>query len=357
MRIVLATGGSGGHLFPALELAKELRDRGHEVIFLGSFGEHVKYLKQNQFFYDELKTKGFVADQPFSFFSAGWRMVKAFFRSLKLLRYYRPSVVIGFGAHGSFASVFAAWFLRIPMMIHEQNVVPGRANRCLAVCVRKVAVSFSQTQKYFSPAKTVLTGCPTRHHKKEMDKKRILEEWRLKDDVRTLLVFGGSQGAHRINQVFFEAAELLKNDLKFQVIHVSGLKDYENLCKAYARTEIPAAVFPFLESMGKAYAVSDLVISRAGAVTVTELALFRKKAILIPYPYAKAHQWQNALVLKKTELAEILEEKDLTADRLKQMIMVMLPREVDAPAIDRNIEANFIVDSAKRLADAALSLV
>ncbi len=355
MKIILATGGTGGHLFPALETAKVLREEGHEIYFLGSFGLGTDPIERNGFAFRDLNARGLNSWKLNHLVSFAVRMLRATVRSLGYLRKQRPERVVGFGGYGAFPVLLAALILRYPTLIHEQNVVPGRANKVLARFVGKVAVSFERSARYFDGRKTVLTGCPTRLLKKDFNKNELFKDFDLREGKTTILVFGGSQGSHRINEEFLKTARFLKKDLDFQVIHIAGRRDSLSLRGEYLKLDIPFALFDFFERMEQAYAVADLVISRAGASTVTEIAMFDKPALLIPYPYAKGHQRQNALALAQTQFAKVIEEKDLNPQRMKEEILSLLKDCADQQRNSQN-ESIYVPDAARRLASQILNL-
>jgi len=356
MKIIIATGGTGGHLFPSLKVADELRKMGHEIYFLGSFGIGVEKMRQSGFPFENLHARGI----QFSHIGNGIRAVlsilRACARSFCFLRRWRPDLVVGFGGYGAFPVVWAAVILRCPTMIHEQNVVPGRANALLACFVNKVAVSFKESFPYVRGDKMVLTGCPCHVTKKEEDRAEVLKAFRLKEDRPTLLVFGGSQGSQRVNREVVQAVGLLKKELDFQVIHATGKNDYARMEQAYKELGITVALFEFLDKIDLAYSVADVVISRAGAVTVSEIALFQRPAILIPYPYAGGHQIENARVLSAAGVADVIEEKDLSPERLKNSIVKWLKSRGDLARIQQRLGDISIPDAAERLAREAVLL-
>lgn len=350
MNIVIATGGSGGHLFPALQVARELKKKDHQVFFVGAFFVGKEQIEKAGFPFQELHVEGLRRGHPLQNARAAFLFIKAFARSCQVLRIYKTDVVVGFGGYGAFSVVSAAVFLRYPTLIHEQNVVPGKANALLAKFVRRIAVSFPQTLGYFDGKKTVLTGCPSHVPAAGVDREKVFKRFHLDPRRRTILVFGGSQGSRRINEGFMKSAEILKGVLDFQVIHICGKTDYRGMGDGYARLGIPFALFEFLEDIDDAYQAADLVISRAGAVTVTELALFLKPSILIPYPYAHGHQKKNAEILSGAGLGRMIEEKDLTPGVLKDMILDMLRTPWDIEAWKNRLREHFAVNAGQNLA-------
>ena len=350
MKIILATGGSGGHIFPALLAAHRLRIVGHEILFAGALGGAAERIQKQGFNFHPLGARGlsFVSLKVCLRFL--FCMIKAAIESFRLLRKFEPDVVCGFGGYGSFPVVFTAVLLRYPTLIHEQNVVPGKANRVLSRVVQKVAVSFEESRKYFRADKTVLTGCPCHGPQGALDRPGSLARFKLIEQRVTFLILGGSQGSHRINEEFIQTVKLLKEELALQVIHVSGKNDYARLNEVYKSLRIPFALFEFLEDMVPAYSAADLVISRAGAVTVSEIAQFQIPAILIPYPYAHGHQKENAKILCRTRAVRMIEENDLSALKLKEAILELMRLKIDKEEIRKQLKGFFIVDAPLRLA-------
>lgn len=357
MKIVLATGGSAGHLFPAIEVAKCLRSDGHEVIFLGTFGAGKNRISDEGFTWEELQAKGLQGKGMLDDFLAVLKIIQATTQAFSKLKKIKPQVVAGFGGYGAFPVVCAAVILRLPTLIHEQNVVPGRANKLLGRFVKKVAVSFNQSKTYFKSRKLVHTGCPVLFSSGQYDRLQLSREIGIKTTQKILLVFGGSQGSQRINQTFCEALGLAGSKLAIQVIHISGKGKLDELKKMYRNLKHPSVVFEFFEPMQKLYQLADVVISRAGASTVNELVLFRKPAVLIPYPYAKGHQKENAAVLVDAGTAKMVSEEELSAEKLTEVISGLLDHPPASEKFDHLIKDLNIRESAKSLAEAITSTI
>lgn len=349
LRIVIATGGTGGHLFPAILLAQELQHKHHDIFFLGSFGTCIEQLIGTGFRFENLYAKGLKIGNTKDFLISGFSILKASVRSIKFLMEFKPHIVIGFGGYGAFPVVFSAVILGYPTMIHEQNVIPGKANAILAKIVKKIAISFHESKKFFKEQKTVLTGYPFSVKNKSLTKEDGYHQFKLKKDIKTILVFGGSQGSHTINEVSFQAfKDLSEQGLSFQVLHATGEKDYEFFKDQYRKLNIPYFLSPFINNMPAAYQIADVVISRSGAGTVTELGIFKVPSILIPYPYAGGHQKENALVLVKNSLAYMIEEKDLSAVSLSDQIIRNLKIEKNHSSRAGRKDL-FLTDSTHRL--------
>ena len=326
MKIILATGGTGGHIFPAIETAQVLKENGHEVFFIGSLGAAEEKIKQKGFRTANLNAKGFNCASPKSVFDFVFYLGKSLKEAGRLLKEIEPAVICGFGSYASFAVVSVGKLRGKKTMIHEQNVLPGKANRVLANFVDKVAVSFNESRKFFQPVKTVLTGCPCHTKRPSLSRGEILRRFSLEENRKTLLILGGSQGSHRINMAILEVLEVLKKRFPLQVIHLSGQSDYAELQDRYKALDIPHSLFAFFEDMEMAYSIADCVVARAGAATVSEILAFGVPAVLIPYPYAGGHQRENAAVLVNLNLADMIEEKDLTSAKLAEAVIQALDK-------------------------------
>jgi UDP-N-acetylglucosamine--N-acetylmuramyl-(pentapeptide) pyrophosphoryl-undecaprenol N-acetylglucosamine transferase len=242
-------------------------------------------------------------------------------KSLYLLARFRPVCVIGFGGYVSGPILLLASLSGIRTVIHEQNVYPGRANRMLARFVDRIALNFNESVQYLKgfESKIVISGNLLR---------KGLKKTQRTGDAFTILAMGGSQGAHILNTIVPRALGLLDPDRKSKlgVVHITGYKDTESVKKAYENSRVSNRILEFTHDMDKIYAESDFVISRAGATTVSELMYLAKPSILIPYPYAKGHQRLNAMVLERAGLGVSIEEKNLTAEVLKDNIIRMMNR-------------------------------
>ncbi len=355
MNIVLATGGTGGHIFPALKVAYFLKEKGHSILIVGALSKAEGILKQNGFAYVVLSVRGFSRNAPLTFLESIFLMIKAVGDSLKTLREFKANVVCGFGGYGSFPVVTAAMMSRCPVMIHEQNVVPGKANKLLAKFVKKIAITFEASASCFRSGQSVLTGCPCHAKSNSLSRTQILKNFGLDENKLTILIFGGSQGSRRINQEFIKAADLLKGHLDFQVIHASGKNDYMYLKEQYETNRISVRLVEFLEDMGSAYQASDVVVCRAGALSIMEIAQFKIPAVLIPYPYAGGHQKDNAMVLTRAGLAQMIEEKDLSAKILKEKIVEQITQRLSQEEMERRSRKIFKIDADQRIAQEILA--
>ncbi len=357
MKVVIATGGTGGHLFPALWVAEKIQRKENDVLLVGSFTVGQEQITKKGFTFIDLKAKGMRFKGLKDTFFSLWLMFIAFFKALLALFTYKPQVVLGFGGYGSFPVVLAGRLLGVPTIIHEQNVVPGRANAFLGKITDKVAVSFQETQAYFDKRKVVVTGCPCHQIRKDSDQKTVLEFFGFKEKKFTFLVFGGSQGSERINEVFVNSLESLRNIKDFQVIHITGTKKFDKIKETYLSAGIKVALFSFLGRMDYAYSLADMVISRSGAVTVAEIIQAQVPSILIPYPYAYAgHQKMNAEILSNKKLAMLIEEKDLNEESLESAILTIFDKMQSLKNLNELFLDISYTDSSERLAAETLKL-
>ena len=221
MKCVITTTGSGGHLFPAICVAEELRKKSHEVLFIGALQAATEHLKRRRFSYRHIESSG-LRKNPVSALRSLFQYFIGMFSAKFILRVFKANVVISFGGFGSVSAVWAAAALKIPVLIHEQNVVPGKANRFLARYARRIAISFSESEKYFPGKDVSVSGYPCLLEKSSYERKALLLKYGLQDNKKTILVFGGSQGSQHINQAFAESIAAVSEKISFQFIHICG---------------------------------------------------------------------------------------------------------------------------------------
>jgi len=286
-------------------------------------------------------------------------LFKLFFSAIETLvifLVFNPDIIVGFGGYASFFAIFLGWVFKKKTLIHEQNVIPGLANRLLARLVDKIAISFAQTSEFltFAKKRTVLTGYPLRQDLMRIEKNKALSFFGFSDDRVTLLVMGGSQGSHKINMCVADALYAFGQKHRIQLIHLSGKTDCAYLRSFYTLNNIKAAVFDFLRQMHYAYCAADFAIARAGAGTVMELAYFRVPVFFIPYPYAAGHQKENAKVLQESRACIIIDDKELSPQR----IQMILSQYLDNPSefVYNRIPEVVRPDAAQNLVELLVSL-
>ena len=318
MKLLLAGGGTGGHLFPAVALAEQLRHENSagEVLFVGTErGLESRLLPELGWPLRTIPMSGWAGLG----FAARLRtlggLVKSLGQSRRIIRDFRPDVVVGVGGYASVPVLLAARLGGVPYLIHEQNAWPGLANRLLGRWARRVCVSFNEAGKAFRRAPVVLTGNPVRAAMESCPE--------LPKGTPQLLVFGGSHGARAINRVMVAALPQLEHWRgMLQIIHQAGSNEVDTVREGYRAAGWPeVAVVPFITDMAEAYARASLVVCRAGATTLAELTACGRPAVLIPYPFAaNNHQMLNAAALASRGAAIMIEERDLKAEELGLLI-------------------------------------
>ena len=272
--------------------------------------------------FESVEVRGFARRFSLDLFRVVFLLLSGVLKSLSIIRNFRPDVVVGLGGYVC-VPVAAASFLRgVPVLLHEQNATPGLANRLLAKRAKAVAISYSSSKKYFSGAKRVfLTGNPVR---KEITRPpgKDYNEFGLDPARKTIFIFGGSRGAQRINQAAIEAYLLFRDCKNLQIIHSTGMMNFEHVTDAVAglkhqSDQIIYHCYSYLDQIGLAYSVADLVICRAGATTLAEVTTLGKPSVLIPYPYATDdHQRKNAEALRNSGAATLISDEELNGQTL-----------------------------------------
>ena len=337
MKVVIAGGGTGGHLYPGIAIAREvLRESGNEVLFVGTKqGIEAKVLPREGLpirFISVGKLKGMKLG---AIVRTMVTLPLSMVQSLALLREKKPDVVIGVGGYSSGPVAFAAWVLRIPLLIVEPNSYAGLANRKLGRLATKVVLCFPGTgaAQFFPARKTIKAGPLVRKGIDQGDREKACADFGLEAGNFTVFVMGGSGGAHAINLAMKEAAWELKEIKNFQILHQTGEKDVDELTAGYRDAGVTSVVLPYIHDMAGAYAVADLVVARAGATTVAELAVCGKRAMLIPFPFAADnHQEYNARTLAKRGMADVIVQKDVTPAMLASLIKKYVGQGASAQA-------------------------
>lgn len=305
-RVLITVGGTGGHIYPATALAKKLKEKFPDIYIAFAGGG----LKGNPFFdrqafpYHEIACGYFPLKHPMKCLKSFGRIAAGLWQSKKVIKDYKPDIIIGFGSYHSLPTLLTAKLHGIPILLHEANTIPGKVNRLLSRHALATCVHFIQSSEYLN-GKTIAVGMPLREGmvKGHFDKASCLEYFGLESGRNTLLVMGGSQGAFAINSLMFDVFKHYRGEKqKLQVLHLTGRsEETEKMKKYYAENGIFACVKDYEISMEKAWTSADLVIGRAGAGTIAEEVEFETPGILIPYPYAADdHQSKNADYMVQT---------------------------------------------------------
>ncbi len=362
MKVWVVAGGTGGHFYPGLAVAKECLSKGDTVRFLVRKKDFVlPLLSRENIPFTEISAAGFRRSLHPINLLAPFKLILGFLESFWAVIFHRPDVVIVMGGYLSVPPAVSAWLFRIPLVLHEQNVLPGLANRLLSVLAKKVAVSFEESQSVFG-GKAVLTGNPIRpEFTTPPSQISALKTFRLDADKKTILVFGGSLGARAINEVVQDVLKSRKDlSKKIQLLHFTGAREEQAIQKIYAALPFTSFVAGYCHDMVAAYAAADFVVCRAGASTITELIAVRKPAFLIPYPFAAGdHQTKNAQVLEKAETALVCAEGSYLLERLTAVIDEIVSNANRVEQLGRNyanIKAQPL-DAARKIKDLTKDLV
>ncbi|NLY05791.1 undecaprenyldiphospho-muramoylpentapeptide beta-N-acetylglucosaminyltransferase [Candidatus Sordicultor fermentans] len=350
--IFIAAGGTGGHIFPSLCIAQEIRKRGFQVIFLGTKrGMEENLLKEADFPLLFVRARGWNRKWDFSFFSVLMDNLIGFFQTAFYFFRYRPRALLGMGSYLSLLSAIWARVLGVPIYIHEQNIYPGLSNRLVSRWARKIFISAPEAIVYWKDReeKIDVVGNPLREE--VMDWKEKKEEARqklgLKKDRQTILVMGGSRGSEVINTTFLGTMDWLEKK-GLQVIHITGEEGFEHTKEMAEKFSSPYLVYKFLPQPGIAYAAADLAIARAGANTIFELFWFELPSVLIPYGDATDdHQLYNAQWLEKQGLARVIEEKNLTSSLLIEEVEKIL---ISSSCVFSDLRGKYLRESASQIA-------
>jgi UDP-N-acetylglucosamine--N-acetylmuramyl-(pentapeptide) pyrophosphoryl-undecaprenol N-acetylglucosamine transferase len=353
MKVVIAGGGTGGHLFPALAVAEVLQQRGDEVVIFISEKEidALATRERTEFRFEKLPGIG----MPKLFSPAIFGFLKRFNEGLApcraLYKKFQPDAVLGMGGFTSTAPILAGRLRKIPTFVHESNAIPGKANRLNAKMVSAVLLGFEDCAKHFPHVLCEVTGTPIRKTLSQpVPREQALATFGLENKRKTLLIMGGSQGARGINEAIIKSLPQLK-DLPLQIIHLTGTQDEQLMTANYRREEIPAHVAGFCNRMEYAYSAADFAIARSGAASLAELSQFGIPSLLIPYPHAaENHQALNAEIFERNGAAAVLNQSDTTGDSLAEKVRWFL----DDPARLKTMS-----DCCRRLAprDAAKRVV
>lgn len=353
-RIVIACGGTGGHLFPGIAVAEICQKRGHEVLLLISEKkidslavegyEHLSFARVQSVPMPRLLS---LAMLPFAF-----KSLLGLWRCRGILKKFDATVVMGMGGFTSTIPLMAGRLLSCRTLVHESNAIPGRANRLNAKFSDVVLLGLDACEKCFDVSKTQVVGTPLRPELYEpIDKVEALRHFGLQPDKKTLLVMGGSQGARGINEMLSQSlGEYL--DAGIQLLHIAGVDDVEMVQKAFDELEGAGCVLKFCSEMGMAYAAADVAVCRSGASSLAELAALALPSVLIPYPYAaEDHQTKNAQIYERGEAALLYQQKDLDSARLAALLIDLLSDDERLAKMGDCMNSFAIMNAAERVGD------
>ncbi|HLU21992.1 MAG TPA: undecaprenyldiphospho-muramoylpentapeptide beta-N-acetylglucosaminyltransferase [Bacillaceae bacterium] len=362
MKIVVSGGGTGGHIYPALALIRTIKKLhpNAKFLYIGTEkGLEADIVHREDIPFESINITGFKRALSFENVKTVLRFIKGVTDSKKILRRFKPDVVIGTGGYVCGPVVYAAAKSKIPTIIHEQNSIPGLTNKFLSKYVNKVAICFPEVAEFFPEDKVVLTGNPRASEVNVSKMKGILQTYGLNDNKSTVLIFGGSRGAKPINEAVINSISQFATK-PYQVMYVTGNAHFDAVMEEakLLGTHDNVAIIPFIHNMQDVLTSIDLVVGRAGATSIAEITAIGVPSILIPSPYVtNNHQEKNADALVKKGAANMILEKELTSKRLVDSIDSILLDESKRRAMGENAKKLGIRDASEKLISVILDLM
>ena len=363
MRVLISGGGTGGHVNPAVAIANYIssKNKNIQVVFAGTEkGLESKVIPREGYKLYYLKVRGFKRKFALSNIDAAVKAFTSKIAAKKIIKDFKPDVVVGVGGYVSWPVLSVAAKMKIPTVIHEQNAFPGVTTKMLSKVVDKVMISFEESRKYFKDQdKLIYTGNPVRNEIFNINFKEVKKE--LSPGKFMILSVGGSMGAEKINEVMIDFMDKYSKNKSINHYHVTGTRAYKEYSKIFKNKGLGGYnnlfLSEYLYDIYKYYAAADIIICRAGASTLTELAVIKKPAILIPSPYVtENHQYKNAEALEKQNAAVIVEEKDLTAEILIKKIGELTADQERLPNMAKNIGKFASYDTLDKIYKIIMSL-
>ena len=347
---MILAGGTGGHVFPALAVARDLMQRGHQVYWMGTQnGLEARIVPQNDIPIDWLTVAGFRGKSGLKKVFAPVLLLRACWQAAGVMRRRKPDIVLGLGGFVSGPGGLVAWLMRIPLVIHEQNKIPGTTNRILIKFAKKVLEAFPKS--FETSVGAFCTGNPVREEISGLQEKSYKPQTR----PTRILIIGGSQGAQVLNEVVPSALACL--DCEIEVLHQTGKAMCQQTNDQYSTLQIKAEVKSFIERMSEAYQWADVAICRSGAMTVSELAAAGLPAVLVPYPHAiDDHQTHNAAYLVNSGAAVLIPQSEFCVSRLSDLMTGMLTDKTTLTSMSRAARNLAKPDAARVVADICLQV-
>lgn len=358
MKAVIACGGTGGHLFPGLAVGEVLVKRGWEVMLIISEKEIDSLAVQGrtEFRFEKVQSIGMPSLFSPAIFAFSVRFARSVGQCRKLLRNFRPDLVLGMGGFTSTPPILAARMAKIPCFVHESNAIPGKANRVTARFVDCVLLGFEECAKHFAGKETSVTGTPVRAGlQKKVAKEEVYPKLGLTAANQTILVMGGSQGARGINHAITQSLPHFAGK-PIQFAHLTGPGADKEVLARYEAAKVPAYVAPFHHAMEDLYAIAEFAVARSGASSLSELSFFGIPSVLIPYPYAaEDHQTFNAQIFARSGAAVLLKEADATGEALSRILLEFLEDSEKRNAMAEKAKLLTPADAAVVVADTMLT--
>ena len=358
MRFLIVSGGTGGHIYPGIALGEEFVSRGHEISFVtenSALGKELLGKTKNNILTISAKPlpRSFSVAAMLSPFFA----LLALWQSFGIIRERKPQAIITTGGYCTLPMIVAGWFSRVPIVLQEQNSSLGLANRIGQFMARKICTSFQKTDLIISRYKVVFTGNPIRRQMFSAKKEDALAKYRFVDGKKSILVFGGSLGARKINEIVLDLVDWFQEN-DYQVVHVVGNRDFHSFKTAIDFTKYPLyRMLPYEDEMGQALKFADLVISRSGATAISEILALGKPSILIPYPFAADdHQTYNARILEDAGAAVSIPDRELSSGLLRTKIAALFNSKTNLGRMSIAARGIAKPDAAKTIATLAEKL-
>jgi UDP-N-acetylglucosamine--N-acetylmuramyl-(pentapeptide) pyrophosphoryl-undecaprenol N-acetylglucosamine transferase len=360
LKIIIAGGGTGGHIFPAIAIANAVKrkDDSIEILFVGAKGRmEMEKVPQAGYKIAGLDIAGFNRSSLIKNIGLPFKIIKSFFQARKIMNEFKPDVVVGVGGYASFPMLQLAQQKRIPTVIQEQNSFAGKTNKFLGKKAKVVCVAYEGMEKFFPKEKIVMTGNPVRTAISQslITRSEGLKFFGLDESKKTVLVVGGSLGAKSINEAIDEQLDEFMN-AGLQLVWQTG-KPYAERAKQRALGKAGVWVNDFITQMEYAYAAADMVISRAGAIAIAELCVMKKPVLFVPFPFAaEDHQAANAMSLVNKNAALMVKDSEVK-EKLATVIIELSKNEVKQNDLKKNISSLAIADADERIADEILKLI
>ena len=359
-KFIIAGGGTGGHIFPAVAIANAIKQQLNDAVFLfvGANGKmEMEKVPQAGYAIEGIDIAGFNRSNWFKNVGLPFKLLKSFFQVAQIFKKFKPDAVVGVGGYSTFPVLKFAQSKGISTFIHEANSFAGKSNMLLAKKATKVFTATEGMEKFFPAEKIFISGNPVRSAivNTSIDKQTALNHFGLKSNVKTLLVIGGSLGAKSINEAVKESLDLLEKN-NIQLIWQTGIPFYDTAKKATENNSM-VKVNDFIQRMDCAYAAADVVVSRSGAMSVSELSIVRKPVIFVPYPHAaEDHQTANAMKLVQQNAALMVNDKE-AKEKLIPALIALMNNEAEQERMKNNIVKFAIPDADKRVAEEIIKII
>ena len=359
-KVMVTGGGTGGHVFPGIAVAHELMKHSKvEVLFVGKLnGSEAKWVTDAGLRFKGIRASGFPRSLSLRLITFWFDLGAGLMEAGRLITEFKPSVVFATGGYVSVPVSLVAALRGVPVALLEPNVAPGLAAKFLALFSKKIFVGFEQTTPRFPKGRTQWTGIPVRQEIKMADKSESLKSFKLEPQTTTVLMLGGSQGAHALNQYMTDAIERLGQGYhRVQIIMMTGWSDYQTIVDRLEECPLKVVLRPFIGNIHEAYAAADLVVARSGAMTCAEILSRELPAVFIPYPHASGHQEMNARILEKAGSAVVITEKQLENEKLIETLDELLAKPETLKTMGEKAKGLARPEASAKIVEALLGLV